>query len=58
MNETIITQIMAIRDSGVTNMFDIRRVQQEAARVGYTELVEFLKDHPSEYSAFILTGEK
>lgn len=58
MNETIMKQIMAIRDSGVTNMFDVRRVQQEAARLGYAELVEFLKDHPNEYSAFILTGEE
>ncbi len=58
MNETIKAQISAIRDSGTTNMFDVRRVQQEAARLEYTELEDYLKGHKSEYSSFILTGEE
>lgn len=39
MNETIRKQIMAIRDSGETNMLDTRMVQVIAKRMGFYELV-------------------
>ncbi|HOT59921.1 MAG TPA: DUF5049 domain-containing protein, partial [Spirochaetales bacterium] len=35
MNGTIRTQILAIRESGITNMFDLPRVQQEAYARGF-----------------------
>jgi hypothetical protein len=57
MNEKIKEQILAIRESGVTNMFDVNRVQYEANKRGFYELVVFLIDHRAEYSQFILTGE-
>ena len=38
MNEKIKKQILAIRDSGVTNMFDVKRVQYEANLKGFHEL--------------------
>jgi hypothetical protein len=57
MTEKIKEQILAIRDSGVTNMFDVSRVQYEANEHGFYELVVFLIDHRDEYSRFILTGE-
>jgi hypothetical protein len=58
MNEKIKEQILAIRNSGVTNMFDVRRVQHEANVRGFHELVLYLKNYKNEYSRFILTGEK
>jgi hypothetical protein len=57
MNEKIKEQILAIRDSGVTNMFDVNRVQYEANERGYYELVAYLIDNKAEYCRFILTGE-
>jgi hypothetical protein len=57
MNEKIKEQILAIRDSGVTNMFDVNRVQYEANERGYYELVAYLIDHKAEYCRFILTGK-
>ncbi len=57
MNEKIKEQILAIRDSGVTNMLDVNRVQYEANERGFYELVVFLIDHRDEYCRFILTGE-
>lgn len=57
MTEKIKEQILAIRNSGVTNMFDVSRVQYEANEREFFELVVFLIDHRQEYSRFILTGE-
>jgi len=58
MNETIRMQILAIRESGVTNMFDLPRIQKEAYSKGFHELVIYLNDHKPEYCRFILTGEE
>lgn len=58
MTETIKEQILAIRDSGETNMFDTRMVQYIANREGYYELVVFLEEHRKEYVHFIMTGEE
>ena len=38
-------QIMTIRDSGACNMFDLPRVQEEAYKMGFYELVVFLNEH-------------
>jgi hypothetical protein len=54
--EKIMDQIRAIRDSGVTNMFDALSVQHEANRLGYSELVIFIEEQPKDYAKFILTG--
>lgn len=56
MTDTIKMQILTIRNSGETNMFDIRRVQQIANRRGYYDLVIYLEEHRKEYVNFILTG--
>jgi AraC-like DNA-binding protein len=55
--DRIIRQILAIRETGETNMFDIHRVQQIAEASGYDELLLFTRDCKSQYSHFILTGE-
>lgn len=57
MTETIREQILAIRDTGLTNMFDIPMVQRLAFDRGFYELVDYLEDHRSEYAHFIMTGE-
>ena len=58
MNKKIKEQILAIRDSGVTNMFDVNRVQYEANERGFYELVVYLMDNKAAYARFILTGEE
>ena len=57
MTDTIREQILAIRDTGLTNMFDIPMVQRLAFDRNFYELVMFLEDHRSEYVRFILSGE-
>lgn len=58
MTEKIKEQIMAIRDSGETNMLDTRMVQYIANREGYYELVIYIEEHSKEYWHFIMTGEE
>lgn len=57
MTDTIRKQILAIRDTGLTNMFDVRMVQRLAYDRDYYELVCYLEDHQKEYARFIITGE-
>ena len=57
LTEKVREQILAIRDTGLTNMFDIPMVQRLAYDRGYYELVTFLEEHRREYAHFILTGE-
>ena len=57
MTEKVKEQILAIRDTGETNMFDTTRVQRMAHDRGFYELVLFLEEHKKEYARFILTGE-
>lgn len=56
MDEKVKEQILAVRASGVTNMFDVPRVQSVANEFGYYELVMYLISHKPEYGRFILTG--
>ena len=58
MEEKVKEQILAIRDTGLTNMFDINTVQRLAYRRDFYELVLYLEDHRKEYANFILTGEE
>lgn len=57
MTEKVKEQILAIRDTGETNMLDSTRVQRMAYDRGFYELVLFLAEHKKEYAHFILTGE-
>lgn len=58
MTSKIKEQILAIRDSAETNMFDVRKVQEIALREGYDELLVYLADNVDAYSRFILTGKE
>ena len=57
MNDTVRAQILAIRDTGLTNMFATNTVQRIAFEMGYYELVEYLQDNMDEYVRFIFTGK-
>ena len=57
MADKVREQILAVRDTGLTNMFDVNTVQRIAFDAGYYELVNYLEEHRKEYVHFILTGE-
>ena len=57
MSEKVKKQILAVRDTGLTNMFDVNAVQRIANDMGFYELVVYLEEHRHEYARFILTGE-
>lgn len=57
MDEKIKDQILAVRDTALTNMFDINMVQRIANEMDFFELVIFLEENREEYVHFILTGE-
>jgi len=57
MDPKIKEQILAVRDTGETNMFDTNAVQRIAMREGFFELVCWIEEHKREYSRFIMTGE-
>ena len=58
MTDIIREQILAIRDTGLTNMFDIPMVQRLAFDRDFHELVCYLEDHRKEYVRFIMFGEE
>jgi gamma-glutamylcyclotransferase (GGCT)/AIG2-like uncharacterized protein YtfP len=57
MDSTIKEQILAVRDTGETNMFDVNTVMRIAIRDDFYELADYLLEHVSEYCQFILTGK-
>lgn len=57
MTDQIKEQILAIRDTALTNMFDINTVQRLAYERGHYELVIYLESHRKEYIHFIFTGK-
>ena len=58
MTQTIKEQILEIRDTGLTNMFDVNMVQRLAYERDFYELVTWLEEHRKEYVRFILTGKE
>lgn len=58
MEEIVKEQILAIRDSGLTNMLDFKTVQYLAFDRGYYELVLYIEDNRSKYFSFIINGEE
>lgn len=57
MESVVKEQILAIRDSGETNMLDVKAVARIANRKGFYELVVYITEHKAEYVNFIFTGE-
>jgi len=58
MDAKVRDQILAVRDTGLANMFDVNAVQRIAYEMNYYELVNYLEEHRKEYVRFILTGEE
>ncbi len=58
MNEKVKEQILAVRATGLTNMFDIYRVQRIAHEMNFYELVIFIEENREKYVRFILHGEE
>ena len=58
MTEKVFTQLMEIRSSGLTNMFDLPAVQRLAYDRGYFDLALYIEDHGKEYVHFILSGRE
>ena len=57
MDTRIKEQILAIRETGLTNMFDIHTVQRIASEMEFWELVIFLEEGKEDYIHFVLTDE-
>ncbi|MGL5973056.1 MAG: DUF5049 domain-containing protein [Oscillospiraceae bacterium] len=57
MTDTIKNQILAIRGTGLTNMFDTKTVQSLANQMEFYELVIWIEENRKEYAHLILTGE-
>lgn len=58
MTEKTRAQILQVRESDLTNMFNITAVQWIADQMGLSELAAYLsEDNTKEYVHFILTGE-
>lgn len=58
MSDKVREQILAVRDTGLTNMFDINAVQRIAHDMNFHELVIYLEDNRKEYVNFILYGDR
>lgn len=56
MTDKIKEQIITIRDTGLTNMFDVNAVQRIAHEMDFYELVIFLEEEKTKYVKFVLTG--
>jgi hypothetical protein len=57
MNDKIKEQILVIRNTGITNMFDLIAVQRIAFEMGFYELVDFLGTDRKAYIDFIIYGK-
>ena len=58
MDSKVKEQILAVRETGLINMFDTLAVQRIAHEKNFFELVVFIKEHKDEYARFILIGEE
>ena len=59
MTEKIKADVLKVRDTGRTNMFDVYAVQRIAYELELFDLAIYLedKDNWGEYTLFIITGE-
>ena len=59
MTDKIKEDVLKVRDTGRTNMFDVYAVQRIAYELELFDLVMYLeeKDNWKEYTHFILTGK-
>lgn len=58
MTDKIKEQILFIRDTALTNMFDLGMVKALAKEFDMPELIEYIDKDSKDYVHFILTGEE
>lgn len=58
VQDDIIRQIIKVRDTGLTNMFDTNSVQRIAYEMGLYELVMFIEDDKKAYINIVINGKK
>ena len=56
IDKTALEQLLEIRDTGLTNMFDFNTVQRLAYEMDFYELVNWMEEHKNEYGALIMYG--
>jgi hypothetical protein len=57
ISDKIIEQILEVRNTGRTNMFDCNTVQWIANELELYDLVVFIEEHPERYIKFIFEGK-
>ena len=58
MTDKVREQILKVRDTGKTNMFDTCMVQRIGLKMGFYEMVIFIEENKGEYVNFILHGDE
>ena len=58
MTDKVREQILKVRETGKTNMFDIYTVQRIGLKMGFYDMVIFIEENKSEYVNFILHGDE
>ena len=58
MDKKVKEQILKIRDTGLTNMFDVNAVQRIAFELDFYELVDFIETDIKAYVNFIMYGDE
>ena len=58
LTDKVRDQILVVRATGRTNMFDTSMVQYIANEMHFYELVVFIEEHKDLYTHFMLTGER
>lgn len=56
IDQIALEQLLEIRDSGATNMFDFNMVQRLAYEQDFYELVSWMDEHKNEYGKLIMYG--
>lgn len=57
MDNIVREQILKVRDTALTNMFDTNAVQRIAYEMEFYELVNFIDEQIKDYVDFIIHGE-
>ena len=58
MDKKVKAQLLSVRSTALTNMFDLAAVSRIAKVLGYKELIDFIKKDRKAYCEFILTGKE
>lgn len=54
--QKVLDGLMAVRDSGLTNMLDRPMVARLAERMGFAEAAEWVRGHRKEYAEGVFRG--